>query len=72
MTVSLDLNEITTVTAMASSEFLVGVNSSASNEKITIANLHLNQFGDAEADIDLGNNKLLDVKTGTAEQMVLT
>tara|TARA_R110002020_G_scaffold112605_1_gene259007 strand:- start:1011 stop:3389 length:2379 start_codon:yes stop_codon:yes gene_type:complete len=66
MTVSLDLNEITTVTAMASSEFLVGVNSSASNEKITIANLHLNQFGDAEADIDLGNNKLLDVKTGTA------
>lgn len=66
MTVSLDLNEITTVTAMASSEFLVGVNSSGANEKITIANLHLNQFGDAEADIDLGNNKLLDVKTGTA------
>ena len=66
MTVSLDLNEITTVTTMASSEFLVGVNSSGANEKITIANLHLNQFGDAEADIDLGNNKLLDVKTGTA------
>jgi len=66
MTVSLDLNEITTVTTMASSEFLVGVNSSGANEKITIANLHLNQFGDAEADVDLGNNKLLDVKTGTA------
>jgi hypothetical protein len=66
MLLSLDLNEITTVTAMASSEFLVGVSSSGANEKITIANLHLNQFGDAEADVDFGNNKLLDVKTGTA------
>ena len=66
MTLGLDLDEITTVTSMASTEFLVGVNSGGSNEKITIDNLHLNQFGDAEADIDFGNNKLLDVKTGTA------
>jgi len=66
MTLSLDLDAITTVTSMASTEFLVGVNSGGSNEKITINNLHLNQFGDAEADIDFGNNKLLDVKTGTA------
>ena len=66
MTLGLDLDEITTVTSMASTEFLVGVNSGGSNEKITINNLHLNQFGDAEADIDFGNNKLLDVKTGTA------
>ena len=65
MTVSLDLNEITTVTAMASSEFLVGVNSSGANEKITIANLHLNQFGDAEADVDFGGNVLLDVGAGS-------
>ena len=66
MTLGLDLDEITTVTSMASTEFLVGVNSGGSNEKITINNLHLNQFGDAEADIDFGNFKLLDVKTGTA------
>jgi len=39
LTISLDLNEITTVTSMSSGEFIVGVNSTGSNEKITIANL---------------------------------
>ncbi len=69
---NLDLNEITTVTSMAVGEFLVGVNSSGANEKITISNLHLNQFGDAEGTIDMGGNKILDVADPTLAQDAAT
>jgi len=62
--INLDLNEITTVTSVAATAELI-VNSSG-NKKIDIDDIHLNQFGDAEADVDFGGNKLLDVATGTA------
>ena len=66
VTVSLDLAELSTVTTIdPAADFLVGVDGSA-NEKILYQNVHLDQWGDAEADVDFGNNKLLDVKTGTA------
>ena len=64
VTVSLDLNEITTITSVASTAELI-VNSSG-NKKIDIDDIHLNQFGAAEADVNFGTNKLLNVKTGTA------
>ena len=66
LTISLDLSELTTVTTIdPASDFLVGVDGTA-NEKILYENIHLNQWGDAEADVDFGANKLLDVATGTA------
>ena len=36
------------------------------NEKILYENVHLDQWGKAEADVDFGTNKLTNVKTGTA------
>ena len=63
VTVSLDLNELSTVTSAAATDELI-INSSG-NKKIDIDDIHLNQFGDAEADVDFGGNKLLDVATGT-------
>lgn len=66
ITVNLDLSELTTVTTIApDADFLVGVGGTA-NEKILYQNVHLDQWGDAEADVDFGGNKLLDVATGTA------
>jgi len=66
VTVNLDLSELTTVTSIdPAADFLVGVDGTA-NEKILYQNVHLNQWGDAEADVDFGGNKLLDVATGTA------
>ena len=66
LTVNLDLSELSTVTTIdPATDFLVGVDGTV-NEKILYSNVHLDQWGDAEADVDLGNNKLLDVKTGTA------
>ena len=64
VTVNLNLNELTTITSVAATAELI-VNSSG-NKKIDIDEIHLNQFGDAEADVDFGGNKLLDVATGTA------
>lgn len=66
VTINLDLSELSTVTTIdPATDFLVGVDGTA-NEKILYSNVHLDQWGDAEADVDFGNNKLLDVKTGTA------
>ena len=71
--INLDLNEITTITSMtAATEFLVGVNASAENEKILISNLHLDQWGDAESTIDMGGNKILDVGDPTLAQDAAT
>lgn len=66
LTANLALSDLSTVTTIdPATDFLVGVDGTA-NEKILYSNVHLDQWGDAEADVDLGNNKLLDVKTGTA------
>jgi len=66
VTVSLDLSEVTTVTSIdPAADYLVGVDGTA-NEKILYANVHLDQWGDAEADVDFGGNKLLDVADGVA------
>jgi len=64
--VSLDLAELTPVTTIdPTTDYLVGTGTNA-NEKILYQNVHLDQWGDAEADVDFGGNKILDVATGTA------
>ena len=63
LTLSLDLSELTTITSVAATAELI-VNSSG-NKKIDIDDIHLNQFGDAEADVDFGGNVLLDVGAGS-------
>jgi hypothetical protein len=67
--ITLDLDELTTVTTIdPAADFLVGVRTGtpAVNVKTLYSNVHLDQWGDAEADVDFGGNKLLDVATGTA------
>jgi len=64
VTVNLDLNELTTITTAAATDELI-INSSG-NKKIDIDDIHLNQFGDAEGDIAMGNNKITGLKTATA------
>ena len=68
VTVKLDLNEITTNSTIdGDNDSLVFFDSNASgNAKITPDDIHLDQWGDAEADVDFGGNKLLDVATGTS------
>lgn len=66
ITVDLALEELGTLTAMNSGDFLPFVTSLNSEQKILLENIHLQQFGDAEGDVDFGGNKLLDVATGTA------
>ena len=62
--ISLDFNAITTVSSVAATNELL-VNASG-NKKIDIDDIHLQQFGAAEGDVNFGTNKLLNVKTGTA------
>ena len=66
VTVKLDLNELTTNSTIdGDNDSLVFFDSNASgNAKITPDDIHLDQWGDAEADVDFGGNKLLDVATG--------
>ena len=66
--VSLDLNEITTATAIdGDNDSLVFYDdTNNSNKKITPDDIHLNQFGDAEADVNFGSNKLTSVASGTS------
>ena len=62
----LDFDQLTTVTSVdPSADFLIGLDGSQ-NEKILYENVHLDQWGKAEADVDFGTNKLTNVKTGTA------
>ena len=63
LAIDLDLSTLTTITSVASTAELI-VNSSG-NKKIDIDDIHLDQFGDAEADVDFGGNKLLDVADGS-------
>ena len=54
VTVKLDLSELDTVTSIdPAADFLVGVDGTA-NEKILYSDVHLDQWGDAEADVDFG------------------
>jgi len=64
LAIVLDLSTLTTITSVASTAELI-VNSSG-NKKIDIDDIHLDQFGDAEADVDFGGFKLLDVANGSA------
>ena len=66
ITVDLALEELGTLTTMGSGDFLPFVSSLNAEQKILLENIHLQQFGDAEGDVDFGGNKLLDVATGTA------
>ena len=64
VTVSLDLNELTTITSAAATDELI-INSSG-NKKIDIDDIHLNQFGAAEGDIAMGDNKITGLANGTS------
>jgi hypothetical protein len=72
VTVKLDLSEVNTVTSIdPAADFLVGVDGSA-NEKILYENVHLNQWGAAEANVNLNSNKLINVTDPTSAQDAAT
>ena len=62
--ISLDFNAISTITSAAATNELL-INASG-NKKIDIDDIHLQQFGAAEGNVNFGTNKLLNVQTGTA------
>ena len=62
--ISLDFNAISTITSAAATNELL-INASG-NKKIDIDDIHINQFGAAEGNVNLGSNKLVSVGTGTA------
>ncbi len=63
--ITLALEELGTLTAMGSGDFVPFVSSLNSEQKILLEDIHLQQFGDAEGDVDFGGNKLLDVADGS-------
>jgi hypothetical protein len=68
LVIGLDLELLDLQTSVdESNDELVFVNNAESkNEKIIFSDIHLNQWGDAEADVDFGGFKLLDVADGSA------
>ena len=68
VTINLDLNEITTASTIdGDNDSLVFYDSNNNgNRKITPDDIHLDQWGNAEADVDFGSNKLTSVANGTA------
>ena len=68
LTIGLNLNDLDLQSTIdASNDELVFVNNADSkNEKIVVEDIHLNQWGAAEGNVDFGTNKLTNVDTGTA------
>jgi len=68
VTINLDLNEITTASTIdGDNDSLVFYDSNNNgNRKITPDDIHLDQWGNAEADVNFGSNKLTSVANGTA------
>ena len=66
--IGLDLSKIETSTALddVSTDFIVYYDeNNVKNQRILPGNIHLDQWGDAEANVDFGGNRLLDVANGT-------
>ena len=66
VTVNLDINGLTGHTVVPADFVPVYDVNGGANKKSALQDIHLNILGAAEADIDFGTNKLLQVKTGTA------
>ncbi len=68
LTIGLDLNLLDLQSTIdAANDMIVYVNDNdQKNEKIVFSDVHLNQWGDAEADVAFGSNKLTGVADGTA------
>ena len=62
--ISLDFSALSTITSAAATNELL-INASG-NKKIDIDDIHINQFGAAEGNVNLGSNKLVSVGNGTA------
>ena len=66
LTISLDLNELgTTTTWTPAADFLI-VDDGGNNRKILSDNIPISDWGTATDSVNMGNNKVLNVKTGTA------
>jgi len=68
LTLNLDLSNIVGVTTIdgGNDEIVFYDSNNSQNAKITPADIHLNQWGAAEANINLGSNKLVSVADGVA------
>ena len=65
VTVNLDINGLSAHTVVPADFIPVYDVNGTANKKSAVQDIHLNQWGDAEGDVDFGANKLLDVATGT-------
>ena len=66
VTINLDLNELTTTTTWTSGSDFLTVVDGGSNAKILSGNIPINDWGTADGDIAMGNNKVTGLKTATA------
>ncbi len=68
LTIGLNLDDLDLQTTIdeGNDELVFVNNADTKNEKIVVEDIHLSQWGAAEADVDFGTNKLTNVKTGTA------
>ena len=66
VTVNLDINGLSSHTVVPADFVPVYDVNGTANKKTALQDIHLNILGAAEADIDFGTNKLLNVKTGTS------
>ena len=68
LTIGLNLDDLDLKSTIdeGNDEIVFVNNADIKNEKIVVEDIHLNQWGDAEADVAFGGNKLTGVGTGTA------
>ena len=66
VTINLDLNELTTTTTWTSASDFLAVVDGGANRKILSGNIPINDWGTADGNIAMGNNKVTGLATGTA------
>ena len=66
VTINLDLNELTTTTTWTSGSDFLAVVDGGANRKILSGNIPINDWGTADGNIAMGNNKVTGLATGTA------
>ena len=68
LTIGLNLDDLDLQSTLdeGNDELVFVNNQDSKNEKIVVEDIHLNQWGAAEGNVDFGTNKLTNVDTGTA------
>lgn len=72
ITIDVDLNELATTTNDEDADFIPVVDSIGNQKKIEPTNIPMTNFGNPDVDIDMDNNKIVDMADPTASQDAAT